>query len=47
VLLGIVFLMTTNPPLLEAILGMVIAPTLGLVAGLVVWWTARSRGTPL
>lgn len=41
VLLGIVFLMTTKPPVVTAISAMVIATVLGLGVGLPVWWAAR------
>lgn len=43
VLLGIVFLMTTKPPLATSILAMVVAALLGLATGLLLWWTSRSR----
>jgi hypothetical protein len=44
-LLGIVFLMTTKPPLADAIVVIVVATALGLVTGLLLWWAtgARSR----
>jgi O-antigen/teichoic acid export membrane protein len=42
-LLGIVFLMTTKPPLVDAIFAIVIATALGLVAGLLLWWAAGAR----
>ncbi len=41
VLLGIVFLMTTKPLLVEAVMVMGIAATIGLVAAMVIWLTAR------
>jgi Predicted integral membrane protein (DUF2269) len=43
VLLGIVFLMSTKPPLGASILAMVVAMLLGLASALPVWWAARSR----
>lgn len=43
VLLGIVFLMTTKPPLATSILAMVVAAMLGLSAGWLLWWTPRPR----
>jgi hypothetical protein len=42
VLLGIVFLMTNKPLLGDAIITMVVATALGLAAGLLLWWAARS-----
>jgi hypothetical protein len=42
VLLGIVFLMTTKPPLAASILAMVVAAMLGLAVGLLFWLLARS-----
>lgn len=42
-LLGIVFLMTTKPPLANSIIVMVIALALGLVSGLPFWYAARTR----
>jgi hypothetical protein len=42
VLLGIVFLMTTKPSLVDSILAMVVATVLGLASALPLWWTARS-----
>jgi uncharacterized membrane protein len=41
VLVGIVFLMTTKPSLATSILAMVVAATLGLAVGLLLWWTSR------
>ncbi|HEU4785256.1 MAG TPA: DUF2269 family protein [Ktedonobacterales bacterium] len=43
VLVGIVFLMTTKPPLATSILAMVVAAMLGLAAGLLLRWMARPR----
>lgn len=43
VLLGIVFLMATKPPLVIAISAMVIAAVFGLVAGLPLSWTRAGR----
>lgn len=43
VLLGIVFLMTTKPPLATSILAMSIATVIGLATGLLLWWAARSN----
>jgi hypothetical protein len=42
VLLGIVFLMTNKPALVDSIVTMVIATALGLAAGLLLWWVTRS-----
>lgn len=42
VLFGIVFLMTNKPPLVDSIITMVIATALGLAAGVLLWWAARS-----
>jgi hypothetical protein len=42
VLLGIVFLMTNKPSLVDSSLTMVIATALGLAAGLLMWWAGRS-----
>jgi hypothetical protein len=42
VLVGIVFLMTTKPPLAISIFAMVVAAMLGLAVGLPLWWTTRS-----
>lgn len=42
-LLGIVFLMTTKPPLANSIIAMVVALALGLVSGLPFWYAARTR----
>lgn len=42
VLLGIVYLMTTKPPLATSILAMVIAAALGLAAGVLRWRMSRS-----
>jgi TM2 domain-containing membrane protein YozV len=42
VLLGIVFLMTTKPPLATSMLAMMIATALGLATGLALWLAARS-----
>jgi hypothetical protein len=44
VLLGVVFLMTTKPPLMIAIMVMGAALALGLLVGLPAVWTARRRG---
>jgi len=41
VLLGIVFLMTSKPPLDVSILAIVVATALGLVSGLLLWWAGR------
>jgi hypothetical protein len=41
VLLGIVFLMTTKPPLVDSIFAIVVAMVLGLTSGLLLWWTGR------
>jgi hypothetical protein len=46
VLLGIVFLMTNKPPLVAAIGVMVVSAVLGMAAGLLIWWAARSGGAP-
>jgi hypothetical protein len=46
VLLGIVFLMTTKPVLVESIIAMVVATIVGLAAGLLVWWTMRLDQAP-
>jgi tetrahydromethanopterin S-methyltransferase subunit C len=43
VLVGIVFLMTTKPSLATSILAMVVAATLGLAVGLLLWWTSREK----
>ncbi len=43
VLLGIVYLMTTKPPLATSILAMVVATMFGLAVGLLLWWAARSN----
>lgn len=43
VLVGVVFLMTTKPPLATSIVAMVVAAILGLAAGLLLWWTTRPR----
>lgn len=43
VLLGIVFLMTTKPPLMVSVVVMVSALTLGLMAAALLWWTGRAR----
>jgi hypothetical protein len=43
VLLGIVFLMTTKPPLATSILAMSVATVIGLATGLLLWWAARSN----
>ena len=40
-LVGIVFLMTTKPGLVVAVIGMGIAVICGLVGALLLWWTAR------
>jgi len=40
---GIVFLMTTKPPFLNAILALTIALALGLLSGLPLWMTERRR----
>jgi hypothetical protein len=42
-LLGIVFLMTTKPPLMDSIIVIVIATALGLVGGLLLWWGTGVR----
>jgi hypothetical protein len=42
-LLGIVFLMTTKPPLADSIIVIVVATALGLVAGLLLWMAAGAR----
>jgi hypothetical protein len=49
VLLGIVFLMTTKPPLASSIIVMVIALACGLLSGLPLWYNARrrARGVPV
>lgn len=41
-LLGIIYLMTTKPALVSSILAMVIAPVVGLIAG-IPFWLARER----
>ena len=43
VLLGIVFLMTTKPPLAVSIIAMIVATALGLASGLPLWRAARAR----
>jgi hypothetical protein len=43
-LLGIVFLMTTKPALIAAIIVMVVALALGLASGLLVYGMTRTRG---
>jgi hypothetical protein len=43
VLLGIVFLMTTKPILLDSIITIAIATALGLASGLLLWWMTRAR----
>ena len=40
-LLGVVFLMTNKPPLAESIAVMALAIALGLLSGVVLWWTGR------
>jgi hypothetical protein len=47
VLLGIVFLMTVKPVLVESIVAMVVATIVGLAAGLLVWWAMRAGQAPL
>jgi hypothetical protein len=42
-LLGIVFLMTNKPPLVDSILVMGVATVLGLALALPLWWAARVR----
>jgi hypothetical protein len=42
VLLGIVFLMTTKPPLVDSIIALALATALGLVVGLLLWWVTRA-----
>ena len=46
VLLGIVFLMTVKPVLVESIIAMVVATIAGLAGGLLVWWTMRVGQAP-
>jgi len=46
VLLGIVFLMTAKPVLVESIIAMAVATIVGLAAGLLVWWTMRVGQAP-
>jgi hypothetical protein len=43
VLLGIVYLMTNKPPLVDSIIAMVVASALGLAAGLLLWWVSADR----
>jgi hypothetical protein len=43
VLLGIVFLMTTKPTLLDSVVVIAIATALGLASGLLLWWMTRAR----
>jgi hypothetical protein len=43
VLLGIVYLMTNKPPLVDSIIAMAVATALGLAAGLVLWWASAAR----
>jgi predicted integral membrane protein DUF2269 len=42
-MLGIVFLMTTKPPLVDSIIAIVIATALGLAAGMLLWWATGMR----
>jgi hypothetical protein len=44
VLLGIVFLMTTKPQLMEALLAMGVAAAVGVASGVPLWFAARGRG---
>jgi hypothetical protein len=46
-LLGIVFLMTTKPPLVDCIIVVVIATALGLAAGLLLWRASAARSPDL
>ncbi len=43
VLLGIVFLMTNKPSLVDSIIAMVVATVLGLASALPLWWATRTR----
>jgi hypothetical protein len=43
VLLGIVFVMTNKPPLVDSIIAIVGATALGLASGPLLWWAARAR----
>src|SRR5262249_36646303 len=46
VLLGIVFLMTNKPPVVDSIITMVVATIVGLATGLLLWWVTRLRAAP-
>jgi len=46
-LLGIVFLMTNKPPVLDSIIAMVVATALGLAAGLLLWRATGARSRDL
>jgi hypothetical protein len=43
VLLGIVFVMTNKPPLVDSIIALASATALGLASGPLLWWAARAR----
>jgi hypothetical protein len=43
VLLGIVFLMTNKPSVVNSIITMIVATIVGLIGGLLLWWATRAR----